>query len=176
MSALAEISFDSAIASLREKAASFANTYRQFSSLEYIAQKDPALYSEWKTAKTRAEYVINTVSWINRQVDAAASWLGNMFNLNGVQGIGAIPLIPVAYVVAAISAMTFAGNAMLSTMGRIYEFKRRMDLVDSGQAGTDILETPDTSISGQIGTALKWVIIGAAVYYVAPRLIERFKK
>jgi hypothetical protein len=128
---LAELSFDAAIETLKSNGAKFATVYRDFTNAEYYARQNPELYEKWKSAKFKADAVKNTIMFINEKVDGAFSWFSNVFGLNGLsvinqlqenkQGLGALPLLPVAYVVGASAAVLAAISLMTSVLGDIYE-------------------------------------------------------
>jgi len=172
--------FSAAINSLKAKAGEFVSVYNTFISFEPIVRNDSALYSEWLDVKRRAEAVQGTISWINAQVDGAVSWIGNTTGLSGISSIGAIPLIPVAYVVGAVAALGMVINSMLNTIYKAQDLKRRLDMIANGTLSEDMLNsaTPGLfgDLSGTLSGALKLAIIGGAIYFIVPKLLEGMKK
>jgi hypothetical protein len=177
-----EVSFDSAIETLKANGAKFTQVYRDFINAGYYAKQDPKLYQEWLAVKSKADSVKNTIIYINNAVEGSISWLGSTFGLNGMnivnqipkQNLGVLPLLPVAYVLGASAAVVGAITLMTNSIGNIYEYKRKADLVESGQADSDILnqENPNT-LSYQLSSVLKFGLILGAAYFIIPKLLKK---
>lgn len=153
---------------LKTAALEFSSVFSEFIGNEAKARAS-GYGDEFDNIRANAENVKNTIEWINSQVDAASSWLGKVFGMGGISetGIGAIPLIPVAYVTAALAALTYAVDNMT-------RFNRKMALVQSGDAPSSIL-TDSPTIIGEASGLLKWAIIGAVIYFALPKILKRMK-
>jgi hypothetical protein len=180
---LSEVSFDEAITALKQNGARFANVYRDFMNAEYWAKQNPQLYAQWKHAKEKADFVKNTIVYINSKVEGSINWFSNVFGLNGVnalaginqnQNLGLLPLVPVAYVLGASAAVIGAISLMSNSMANIYEYKRKADLVEQGQADPDILNQEDkNTLSSQLSGVLKFGLVLVAAYYIVPKLMKK---
>lgn len=173
---MADFSFDNAVSSLKAKAADFAVAYNQFLNNEQFAALDPALYSDWKSANNYASAVKATIQYINEQVDSASNWLSGVLGMNGLQsigrqkGLGFLPLIPIAYVLAATAALTYAYGRIVDSNNAIEQYKIQAGLA---QQGVTIPGAP--TLTSTLGDTLKWVVIGVAAYFIVPKLIKEFK-
>jgi len=177
---LGEVSFSQAIDALKANGARFANVYREFMNAESYAKTNPQFYARWRDIKSKADTVKNTVMYINQKVEGAFSWFSNTFGLNGLEtvqqtnGLGLLPLVPVAYVLAASAAVIGAISLMTNFLGDIYEYKRKADLVESGQANSDILNQENPNSFGyQISGVMKFGLILVAAYFIVPKLMKK---
>lgn len=157
----------SAIDRLKQKGAEFAAAYNQFVANYDVISDMPDLVSEWNMIKSYADTVKNTVSWINNAVDSAANWFKSAFGFSGLNAVGAIPLIPIAYVTAALAALTYA-------IGRMVEFNAKVDLVRANKLPGSALTDSNGPLADASSLA-KWIVIGAAAYFLLPQILKRWK-
>lgn len=186
-----DMSFDAAVAQLRNVLGSFTISYNRFMASREIAQSDPQLWSDWQAAKTRADNVADSIRWINRQIDSAVDWfsntVGSWLGFSGLRGLdglstgmgqlGVLPLVPVAYIVGATAALVAAKGYMDSVSNRADEIKARFSLArETGD--TSVITSWDKSQSGgfwsvagnSIGTITGIALIGVAAYFLIPKL------
>lgn len=94
----------------------------------------------------------------------------------GLQGLGAFPLVPLAWAAAVISV----GTAVAWIFGRVGAEERVVRLLEAGRltAGEarDILENIETSGPGQsLGDSLRWVMLGL-LGWVALRTVQEARR
>ena len=169
------------IAALKQRAVEFSTIFDRFNSIRGYTIRNPELSAEWERAYAYASAVKNTVSWINKQVDGAVNWLSRTVGLSGMGemgNMGAVPLISAAYLISATAALVFATDWMLSIITKAENEAAKIALVESGKASESILYPDKGTIGGALsgaGDLLKWAIIAGAVWYFAPKLLEKFK-
>lgn len=159
---------ESAVAKLRDKGAEFARAYNELLANYAYVKDDPALLSEWSEIKSYADKVRGVIEYINGAVAGATQWISDTFGLSGFAALSAVPLVPVAYVLSATAALTYV-------LGRMYEFNQKVSLVKAGRAEPGILDSSAPTVIGEAGTLLKWVVIGAALYFAAPIVIRKLR-
>ncbi len=158
---------ESAINNLKQKAYDFSRVYNEFvNNYQYIVNY-PELLDEWTSLKSYADKVRATVQYITETIDSATSWVSGLFGIPARQQLGALPLIPIATITAAVAAITWSVSEMI-------KFNQKVNLIKSGAAPGSILDDSPTVI-GEASSLLKWAVIGGLVYFLAPKIIERFK-
>jgi hypothetical protein len=170
--------FDNAINSLRQKGAEFSRVYDTFLSNQSYALSNPALADEWLSIKSKADAVRGTISYINNVVDSASNWLSGVFGLSGTQlgcaacdhhkQLGWLPLLPVAYVTAAVTALTYV-------IGAIIENNRKISLLRDGYLTGDQYGNNNKGLFGGIENILKIALIGAGIYIALPVIKKQMK-
>lgn len=177
-------SFDDAVADVKAKAEQFANLYRTFMSGEPIAAQNQQLYSQWKSVASKVSAIKSSVSWVTNLFDSAGTLISNTFGLSGVQGLGLIPIVPIAALVAASAALVYGINLMSETVASISEFKQRTDVVAQMNAQRAAQGLPPLSSSdvaniinkpSQAQTILTWGLVAAAAYFILPKLLDKIK-
>ena len=172
---------ESQLQALKTRALEFSSVFDQFQRIRGYTVNNPALKADWERANTYASAIKNTVMWINGQVDGAVNWLSRTIGLSGVGEVGrmgAVPLISAAYLVSATAALVFATDWMIKIIREAENEARKIELVDSGKADQSILYPDKGTIGGALsgaGDLLKWAIIAGAVWYFAPKLLEKLK-
>jgi len=158
---------ESAINNLKQKAYDFSRVYNEFvNNYQYIVNY-PDLLEEWNSLKSYADKVRSTIDYITGAVDSATQWVGKLFGIPPSTQLGALPLIPVAAITAAVAAITWSVSEMI-------KFNQKVNLIKSGAAPGSILDDSPTVI-GEASSLLKWAVIGGLVYFLAPKIIERLK-
>lgn len=180
-------SWDQAKNALIQKAAEFTQLYNRLRSQAAVANSDPQLSAEYQALMAKGDYIKSTVSSITQSFDSGANWfsnqlssLKNMIGLDGVpkaglgslmrlNGLGILPLIPIAVIVAATSAIVY-------WLTDAYTMKNKLDLAEKVHAtGGDIdsVLNSGTFGGGFAGLSKNLVIIaaaGAAIYFLWPKL------
>lgn len=118
LSYVGEQSLDNAVERLKSKGAAFSDAYQKHLALYVKVKDNPKLLSDWIRIKKYADGVKMTIQTINNSVDKSVNWLKDVFgfqsdNLQGLQGVGVLPLIPIAYVLAALAALTYVISEMI---------------------------------------------------------------
>ena len=160
------------IGKFRANAAQFAASYTALLNSESVARKNPALYSEWKALKSKADGVKATVQKVTGAVDTAARWLKE--NL----GLGVFPaLIPVAVVVSAVAAMTYVIADISKFLMKAKQFEQVAAQVGPEKAAAIVSQAnQESGIVSSIGASAKsvalLVALVAGVYYL-PKLLKK---
>jgi hypothetical protein len=110
----------------RAKAREFADA---FTRLKNMAGNVPtSMQAEYNSIYKEANIVQSTINYITQTIDSVTGFFSNMFGLNGTPilqrhinspQLGVLPLIPIALVIGAITAM----GAVLT---KIYLFERKL--------------------------------------------------
>ncbi len=151
---------DDAISRLQAKGTEFANVYRQLLADESAASSDPATYATWQNYKSKADTIMGTISYINSKVDTAVNWFKDLFGLGGVDAFAFLPVLPIAYIVAAIAAMTYF----------ITDYLKWREGLGAGYSPGQINAGGVTS---QISSTVMWAAIGLLAVFVLPKLLEK---
>ncbi len=162
LSYIGEDTINDAIERMKSKGAEFANAYSTLMGDYERVKNNPTLLAKWNTLKKYADGVKATIQTINNSVDNSVNWLKDMFGMNGMslQGmgnIGVLPLIPIAYVTAAIAALTYI-------IGEIYKFHA---LVQSGATSDQLTQAANGGVTGalnNVSSLVKWGGIAFAAY------------
>ena len=158
-------SIGDAIQSLKDKAGGFVKAYQALMNSEAKVRANPKLYAEWKTLKGRADSVRQKIDYINGVVDSAAKWLKGVFGMSSADTLGVAPLIPIAYVTAAIAALVYVTSD-------IYKFVAKVDLIKSGALPAEAL-TKETGVFQNVADTTKnlvvLAVVGAVVFYLWKR-------
>lgn len=170
----------------RAKAREFIDAFNRLTSLDV----PPALQSEYSRLYAVGNTVKNTVQALTRTVDtvvgaisSAAGYVGSIFGFNGVEPVqaavrdtfngryrsarfGALPLIPIAAIVAAIAAMT-------SFISDVYLFERKVTeqkrLESQGvapqQAAQIVNQSVRPGLLASVESVGRLVLFGAVLYF-----------
>lgn len=166
--------FDAVLENLRSKGQQFSIVYQDFLNNRAYISGNPELIEKWDSINRYAISVKNTIIYINETVDSASNWLKNTIGLSGreigeqSQNLGFIQVLPVAYLTAAIAALTYV-------IGQIVEFNTRVDLVKNGLIKPDQLNTGE-NIFASTSNLIKWGLIAAGVYLAWPVIMKKVKK
>ncbi|MBT9174239.1 MAG: hypothetical protein DDT21_02651 [Syntrophomonadaceae bacterium] len=155
---------ESAVARMKARGAEFSRAYNQHIANRARVRHNPALLRRWQRIKDYADRTKSVITTVNRAVDRSSNWLRDIIGGDG--GIGALPaLMPVAYVIAAIAAMTFAIN-------EIWSFHRSIGaLVGAGATPgqvSDFLRDREArpGFLGNITAIVQLAIIGGVAWFL----------
>lgn len=151
---LASISDDvgAYIERLKAKGTEFAQAFKVHEANRERVKDNPELYKQWASINNYAYKVRDTIQTINNSVDSGVNWVRDLFGLDGMpqSGVGALPLIPIAYVVGATTALTWV-------IGEIYKFNALVNRgIDPTKQGTTL---------GDTASLIKWGVIAVGVYF-----------
>lgn len=159
---------ESAIERLKAKGAIFAETYNRHLSLYDKVKNNPAQLSQWQSLKNKADYVKGLIQTVNNSVDKSVNWLRDVFgfqssNLSGMNEVGVLPLIPIAYVLAAITALTY----VVGDLSKFYT------LVSKGATTEQLTDKP--SIFSDTASIVKWGGIAFGLYLLYKKFGHHLK-
>jgi hypothetical protein len=127
----------------------------------------------WNTQYDRAIVMKQAIADIQSNLGGAVQWFKNVFGLNGMQGMGAIPLIPIAVITGSISglvAMTYAIHSYNAELERKWEYIAERGDIAPGEL-VDILNSGGGIVPDVKNVAAFIVIAGLALYF-GPRLLK----
>lgn len=127
----------------------------------------------WQTQYDRAVVMKQAITDIQAQLGGAVQWFKNVFGLNGLQGMGAIPLIPIAVITGSISglvAMTYAIHSYNAELERKWAYVAKRGDIDPGEL-VDILGSGG-GIVPDVKNVAAFVIIAGLALYFGPRLLK----
>lgn len=131
-------SWQNAIDAMRLKAREFMRVFSELEKKKAIAAKNPSLYADYQDLMKKGQWIKNTIDSI---LDSETS----------LNGLGALPLIPIAIILAAISAIT-------AWLAPAYEVQQRISIAEKMlNKGIDPSRYLERSESGAIETAFEKV-------------------
>lgn len=153
-------SLESAIARFKAKGSEFANAYNAHLANYNKVKDNPQLLAKWQSIKNYADKTKAVIQTINNSVDSSVNWLKDVFgmqtdNLAGLNSVGALPLIPIAYVLAGITALTYVTGEMV----------KFGILVSKGATVDQLNQSSGSGFFSNMSTITKWIVIGGAVYF-----------
>lgn len=177
----------SAIARLRAAAAEYVAEFARLFSLRDVAERDPDLYAEWNDVVSAAQTVRNSIEWITSSIDAASGAVSGVFDFfqsrapGGLMGLSRVAgntlgIAPLAVFGLSLAAVTAATAALLATIDRMRITSAKLEAVKAGTASPEIFTDDWGNPITQTGSAIKWIIIGAAVFFIAPRVLDMLKR
>lgn len=158
---------ESAVNNLKQKAYDFMMAYNEFiNNYQYVVNY-PELLNEWTSLKSYVDKVRSTIEYLTGTIDSATQWVNKLFGVPASQQLGALPLVPIAAITAAVAAITWSVSEMV-------KFNQKVNLIKSGAAPGSILDNSPTMI-GEASSLLKWAVVGGIIYFLAPKIIDRLK-
>ena len=133
----------------------------------------PDELAAWQTQYDRAVVMKQAVSDIQAQLGGAVSWFKNVFGLNGLQGMGVIPLIPIAVITGSISgliALTYAIRSYNAELERKWGYIKERGNITPGEL-TDILGAGG-GIVPEVKNVAAFIVIAGLALYFGPRLLK----
>lgn len=154
----------SLVEKFKSHVANFSQRYDNLQSMQIDRNKYPELYEQRLVLLKRGRILRGTIEKVSGMVDRVFSFFG----ASGVNGLGVVPLLPIAAISVALAAITKWGTDT-------YEFTKRMDAIKSLEArGYDPVRAgqivnqqfPPTSFNfGSISTLLPWIAVAGIVFY-----------
>ena len=140
----------------------FQAAYRNFMSVSGSFTAD-----DW-ALKRAADIASGTAEGVRSAIDTVRGW-GDSLGLNGLGIIQAIPWIGVAAVTAASASLAY----LIPKMQDAYY---RYSLVQGGQLDAGTAFPRQTGVFESTSNIVKWVVIGAAIYFLAPVVMKQIEK
>ena len=113
-----------AVALLRNKASEFEKLESAIMNTFYIASNSPELLDEYDSLLFKAEIIRNTIKTVTEGIDYVFKVFNTVFNDTDTSGLGFIPLVPIAVILAAIASITYWVNDAVKYLSKINEVKR----------------------------------------------------
>lgn len=129
--------WDAARQNLISKAQEFTQLWNSLTQLAPAASSDPQLQSDYNTLMARGDYIRSTVQSITQGFDSGADWFNNTLAtfrnavglgevpragvraLMRLNGLGILPLVPIAVILAAVAAITYWITDAYTMQGRL---------------------------------------------------------
>lgn len=114
----------SAVANLRAKAAEFQALREQVLESYSIAKEYPSLLNEYEALLFKSNVIESTIKSVTNGIDIIFGMFNTVFGDEDVDGLGIVPLVPVAVILSAIGAITYWINSSIKYLNKIKEIKR----------------------------------------------------
>lgn len=101
----------------RQKAIEFRDAWDTLTNYEQTAAEVPELDEEYQELHSRGSWIMDRVNQLTRAVDAVTGWFGGVFG--SPERLGALPLIPIAAITAAVAYMS-------KWVADVYLFERKV--------------------------------------------------
>jgi hypothetical protein len=117
----------SMIENFRDKARIFIERYEKLKRMDADVRKYPALHQEYTALVGKGTTIRNSVRTVTGGIDNVVGWFNSIFGNDQtpqLDGLGLLPLIPVAVVIASVAAMGKWGSDVYLFERRLNEAKR----------------------------------------------------
>jgi len=153
-------SWQGAVEQLKLKAREFMDLFTWLESKRHVAATDPQVKAEYDAVMNKGRTVKATVEKTTGGIDWITGQLRARFGLAAPVTMGALPLVPIAVIAAAVAMIT-------AWLADAYKLKSKITYIEShgitGSAAVDILG--GNSYKELVGLA----VIAAAVYFFSKR-------
>lgn len=172
------LEWNNAVDKLRLKGEEFSRVYDLIINSENIASTNDDLYSDYESIKFKGNAIKATIEKVTRLVDeafnASSNIIGqdntiNMIERNShMDGLGFIPLIPIAVITAAIAAITYWVNDAMQYLGKVEQVKNLINRNVSPEKAYDIVHGQQFTFKKY----LPWIVGGVVTLAVFPKVIR----
>jgi hypothetical protein len=155
-----------AIDRLKAAGADFAAKYQTFMAAgDEIVEAQPGgnWLAEWGAIRQNADYVRSIIQGVADTVDGVTGWGRKVFGLDGMK---ALPLIPITY-----AAVAGAVAIVLASANSMYQFTVNWNRAKAGLAPV----VGGTSLLSEGSNLVKWLIAAGVLYYAAPEIMRVLK-
>lgn len=166
-----KIAWYNVIGQFRRKVAEFEAMLAKLQSQKPIAAKDPALADEYSALMNKATALQEKIKQIRDATSDAIDWIKGVF---GFDGLGIVPLIPIAVVAGAIAAIGY-------WIKDAYEFSKKLEKVEQlekqGMPTGQAIDTANKLTSGPsiFGISPKWLVYGGIALVMIPLVAPAVK-
>ncbi len=141
---------------------------------DIVARQSPYMQGEYKDLMERGTSIRNKIEWTTGLIDKAASayssvkdWISSQFNgVDDDQGMGIIPIIPIAIIAASISAMGYWISDAYKFSKKLAEIQRLENRGLTSEKAAEVVERTLASkgfFSGS-GKMLFPILLGIGVF------------
>lgn len=168
------------VENVKTKAKEFAAIYNELVNQEEFVKKYPELQSEYDSLMSKGDIIRATVEKITKAIDWGAGLFNGGMNGRQLNGMGALPLIPIAALAGAVTAMTYFISDAYKMKAKIETIKEmEAKGYNPSQIAND-MERIDRSASAGIFSKLfsvsGVVLIGVGTYMFWPVIKSTVKK
>ena len=158
----------------RRKAAEFERIFNKLVNDRDFVSRRPALKADYDRLLSAGRLLQAKIVSARNKINSALAWLKGLV---GLDGLGFLPLLPIALVSASNVAIgKWVSDAYM--MSKRIDETRRLEAKGYSPSRADALATRSTStagggiIGGALGLNPKWLIAGAVLIVVAPPLFK----
>ena len=157
--------YDAAVQTWRARVAEFQAQMEAFMSNQADAVA-LGFGEEWNQLYSRAAAIQSTLTGIADGLSSVYSWVKSVFGLNG---LGVVPLVPVAIITGSIATLVYFIN-------QLYQFNQKIAYAKSmnytAQQTNELLDAGGIIGNSQSKSILATVLIGGALLYFVPRIMK----
>lgn len=153
-----------AVANLRAKAAEFQALREQVLESYSIAKEYPSLLSEYESLIFKSNIIESTIKSVTSGIDIIFGMFNTVFNDENVDGLGIVPLVPVAVILSAVAAITYWIKSTVKYLNKIKEIKR---IENQGYTVEEAYKMVSEKDNGILQTLMSpYVLIGGGLLIV----------
>lgn len=173
------------VSELKTRAAEFGALFSDLSDLAPIANRDPQTKSQYDALMARGMSIKSKIQTITNAIDSMYSTASNIFStVNGlgiVPAVAAIPLLPIAVIAGASTLIMYWITDAINMRNKLNA------ALKSGATGAQITSISTKGTGSSIADSLVagdsliknagiFLLIGAAVYFLAPAIKKALSK
>jgi len=166
-----KIAWYNVIGQFRQKVAEFEAMLEKLKSQKQIAASDPELAQEYSGLMNKAVALQDKIRQIRDATSDAIDWIKGVF---GFDGLGIVPLIPIAVVSASIATIGY-------WIKDAYEFSKKLEKVEQlekqGMPTRQAIDTANRMTTGPsiFGINPKWLVYGGIALVMVPIVAPAIK-
>lgn len=162
-----------------EAVAELEQNMQRHQSMRHMAEQlGPEELEAWEAQKEKVEVIQGAITTLRNQLAAVTNWASSTFGSNNLQGMGAIPLVPIAVITGSIAAVVAVSYSVFSYDNQLqakWDYIKAnpdmtpdqvADLISSGGGGMF-----DGTFSGASNAAM-WIAIAGALFVFGPRVMK----
>ena len=157
--------YDAIVNQWRAKVAEFQTALATF-----MENREDALAlgfgTEWNELYSRAQAIQSTLTGIASGLSSAYNWIKGVF---GLDGLGVIPVIPIAIITGSIATLAYFINQLFQFNQKI-AFAKSMNYTP--EQTNALLDAGGILGNSESKSILATVLIGGAILYFVPRLMK----
>ena len=168
--------WENAVRDLKAKAAEFTGLYDR---AKYSTPQTIELARERESILQKADAIKATIEKTTQAIDwTYAKWQGLFGDETDstLQGLGLIPLIPIAAITGAVAGVTYGIKQLKDYLSENDKIERLTAEGYSTEQAIEITRRSDTGIGPSIERGLKtlgpWIAVGIAVYFFAQKKLK----
>lgn len=168
--------WEQAVVDLKTKAREFTGLYDR---VKQSTPQTPELGQTRERIIVVGDRIKGTIEHTTQAIDAAYArykdWFGNDSDAN-LQGLGILPLIPIATITGAVAAVTYGTNKFKEYLTENDRMERLAAEGYTTEQSIDILRSREPGIGPSIERGLKtlgpWIAVGVAVYFFTQKKLK----
>ena len=162
------------VKSFWRKVDEFKALYRRVINTEAVAVTNPELDAELTSLNNRAKVITTQIQKLTDTIDRVLGWVDSSFGDDGataLNGLGVLPLLPIAAIILAIGAMTKWSSDAYIYLRKVEDVERLKNQGMSPGQITDILGN-NKKMFGFIPTPVVYIGGGLLGLFIARNLLR----